>query len=65
MPAGRESLCCQEVLRIRSKAQTDNQNCITDHEGFPAVCLNRHVVEAAIYQYIEEEHYVDDHPTFE
>ena len=68
MRTERESLCCCEVPRIENEAQTENIDCITEHEGFSAVCLNRHVVESSIYQiyqYIEEQHYVDDHPTFE
>ena len=63
MRTERESCC--EVPMIENKAQTENIDCITEHEGFAAVCLNRHVVESSIYQCTEEQHYVDDHPTFE
>ena len=36
------------------KADLENYSCITYHEGFQDVRLNRHVVQAAIYQYIED-----------
>ena len=65
MRTGTESLCCCEVPMIENKAQTENVDCIIEHEGFSAVCLNRHVVESSVYQYNEEQHYVDDYPTFE
>ena len=65
MRTGRESLCCCEVPMIENKTQTENIYCIKEHEGFSAVCLNRHVVKSSIYQYIGEQHYVDDHPVFE
>ena len=60
MPTDRESICCREVLKVSLKAG------ITDHEGFSAICLNPHVIESAIYQYIDEERgYIDDRATFE
>ena len=42
-----------------------SHNCITYHNGFQANCLSPDVVETAIYQFIEDERYIDDHPTFE
>eukprot|EP00112_Aurelia_sp_Birch-Aquarium-sp1_P019434 Seg4802.3 transcript_id=Seg4802.3/GoldUCD/mRNA.D3Y31 product="hypothetical protein" pseudo=true protein_id=Seg4802.3/GoldUCD/D3Y31 len=65
MTRGRESVCCQETAVIREQAS--HLNCISLHEGFFAVCLNRHVIETVIYQYIDEEErgYIDDRPPFE
>ena len=65
MTKGRESVCCQETATIRERA--GHLNCITLHEGFVAVCLNRYVIETVVYQYIDEEEggYIDDRPTFE
>ena len=65
MLKGRESLCCAETPQIRTRA--GDSHCIIDHEGFAAVCLNRHVIEAAIYQFVDEEQrgYIDDTPACE
>lgn len=35
-------------------------NCITEHEGFVGNCLNRHVIEVSMYEYVEREGPVDD-----
>ena len=64
MPTGTESICCHEILRVR--IESGNLPCITLHDGFEAICLNAHVIESSIYQYIDEEGgYVDDRATFE
>ena len=65
MTKGRESVCCKEVNKANEKA--GNLVCITDHDGFKSLCLNHHVFESAIYQYVDEEEvgYVDDTPAFE
>lgn len=65
MPTGRESMCCREVLKIRLMADGKSLGCITDDDDFKAICLNTAVVLTAIYQFIEDEVYLDDTPTFE
>ena len=65
MPTGRESLCCQEVTKVRQKAEEKNLVCIVDDMDFQVVCLNTAVVLTAPHQYIEDETYLDDSPTFE
>ena len=50
---------------MSSKANDANCRCITEHDGFEPVCLNVDVVMTAIYQYIEDEEYLDDTPTCE
>lgn len=53
-----ECVCCQEIPQVKSKlrevAQVDGlpePNCITQHPGFLAVCINRWVLQTAWYQY--------------
>ena len=65
MPTGRESLCCREILRVRLKADEKDSICIADDDDIKVVCLNTAVVQTAIYQFIEEEEFLDDTPTFE
>eukprot|EP00795_Rhopilema_esculentum_P011119 gene11119-19997_t len=65
MPTGRESLCCREVYRVWLKADDKNLQCIGEDEDFKTVCLNTAVILTAIYQYVEDETYLDDEPTFE
>ena len=58
MLTGGESLCCSEIPKVSSKVNDANCQCITEHYGFEAVCLNVDVVMTAIYQYIEDKsHY--------
>eukprot|EP00795_Rhopilema_esculentum_P009918 gene9918-18520_t len=61
----RESLCCIEIPKVSSKAIDANCQCITELGGFNSVCLDIDVVITAIYQYIEDEEYIDDKPTSE
>ena len=56
---------CREILKVRDKADVQGVHCITEDEDFRTVCLNTAVVETAIYQFIEEEEFLDDTPTFE
>ena len=65
MPTGCETLCCREILRVRLKADEDDLICIADHDDFKVICLNQAVVLTALYQYIEDETYLDDTETFE
>ena len=65
MPTGRESFCCREVLKVRIKADNQNFECISDDDDFKTGCLNTAVVETAIYQFLEDEEFLDDTPTFE
>ena len=65
MPKGIESLCCREVQLIADKSDDANCGCITLVDGFTPVCLNADVIVTAIYQYREDEEFIDDHPTCE
>ena len=65
MLTGGESLCCSEIPKVSSKVNDTNCQCITEHYGFEAVCLNVDIVMTAIYQYIQDEEYIDDTPTSE
>ena len=65
MPTGRESLCCHEITKVKLRADENGLQCITDHEDFKVVCLNSVVILTAVYQFIEDETYMDDTQTFE
>jgi len=56
MPTVEESVCCmeQEKVRDRKEKQAGIQ-CVVDHAGFEAVCLNEDVLETAYYSY--RQHY--------
>ena len=52
MPTAAECICCCEVEKIVDKLERDLEiACITDHEGFGAVCLNVWVLQAAYFTY--------------
>ena len=53
MPTARESVCCQEIPEVEEKLReldVQNTDCITDHEGFGSVCLDRWVLQTAASQ---------------
>ncbi|KAK3088759.1 hypothetical protein FSP39_023418 [Pinctada imbricata] len=54
MPSATECKRCRSIPMEDSKIQTSDVDiqCITDHEGFQANCLNRHVIEVS-YMYYE------------
>lgn len=55
MPTGVECVCCREVDEVVRKIEENDTevDCITSHEGFQAVCLNRWVLQAAYFAYRE------------
>ena len=57
MATPRECLCCCEVEQITTKMGEDriDEQCITLHPGFDAVCLNIWVLQASYYNY--HQHY--------
>ena len=63
MPTARESICCCEIDRIKLKMEENEESisCITQHEGFPSVCLNVWVLQAAYSSY--RYHYGDAEET--
>ncbi|KAK2553535.1 hypothetical protein P5673_025020 [Acropora cervicornis] len=46
MPTKKECVCCKEIAFL-SKVMK-GLSCITEHESFPAVCLNREVLWTAL-----------------
>ena len=62
MLTSRECVCCAEIDEVAEKMQEGPHEvtctCITEHEGFEAVCLNEWVLQAAYFQY--RQHYGDD-----
>lgn len=58
MPTIQESICCKSIEGVdRKRTGVDEESqlsCITEHEGFKSVCLDRWVLEAAGYQVIQE-----------
>ena len=56
-----ESVCCMEQDKVKARAATqDGIKCITEHDGFSAVCLNEHVLLTAYYQFRQRYGPVDD-----
>ena len=53
MSTANESVCCHEIDKAMSKMQEgeDTVECITDHQGFGPVCLDRWVLQAAYFNY--------------
>lgn len=54
MPEIVECQCCQECEEIAAKLEGSDVDCITEHEGFDAVCINRYVLEVAYYQFRQQ-----------
>ena len=54
MPTSGECICCCEVEEVVSKIEETGASCITEHEGFGAVCLNRWVLQTAYFQYRQQ-----------
>ena len=57
MPTARECICCKDIPVIEQKLkelELDPESsivaCLTEHEAFTAVCLNRWVLQTAGYQ---------------
>ena len=49
MPSGIECLCCKEVEGAAERvAENESYRCITDHEQFKVVCLNKDVLYTAL-----------------
>ena len=53
MPTVTECVCCCEIDKVVQKIENSpiRISCITQHEGFNAVCLNRWVLQTAFYQF--------------
>ena len=66
MDTGIECVCCQELEKVVEKvSENDTEvSCITNHEGFEAVCLNRWVLQTAYFVY-RERYGSDDRPIHE
>ena len=71
MPTPVECVCCKEITATANKCEKASSEepvtCITEHEGFDAVCLNVWVLQAGIfsYRYQYGTHDVGDTPTHE
>ncbi|XP_060070504.1 uncharacterized protein LOC132563538 [Ylistrum balloti] len=56
MPTVPESICCTEIAQIQHiKNEFPHLNCITQHPGFPSVCLDVYVLRTA-YQAFRQYH---------
>ncbi|XP_065918938.1 uncharacterized protein [Dysidea avara] len=51
MPTKRECICCCSIGEVVDKMEEIGTSCITESEGFDAVCLNQWVLHTAYYQY--------------
>ena len=66
MPTSIECVCCREVDEVVHKIEENDTevDCITSHEGFQAVCLNRWVLQVAYFAY-RERYGSEDRPIHE
>ena len=49
MPSGIECQCCKEMVGVVERvAENESHQCITDHEQFKVVCLNKDVLYTAL-----------------
>ena len=61
MATNRESLCCCEIDRIVEKKENESEiQCIVNHEGFNAVCLDLWVLQASYFSYRQRYGDADD-----
>ena len=60
MPTGRESVCCKENVKVAARMEDAGVDCMTDHDGFAAMCLNIHVLEMCLHAYVQEVSPIDD-----
>ena len=70
MPTQTECVRCQEITATANNTITSESStiqCITDHEGFDAVCLNVWVLQTSYYTYRQHygAHDVRDEPEHE
>ena len=49
MPTRRECKCCCSIGKVVEKMEEIGASCITEREGFDAVCLNQWVLQTAYY----------------
>ena len=54
METGKESVCCREIQEYLGVWNYDKVTCMSDHDGFQGLCLNRYVVQTAMYSYLED-----------
>ena len=54
MPTEEECICCCEIAQVVDKLEGTGAPCITEHEGFNAVCLNMWVLQTTYYQYKQQ-----------
>ncbi|XP_033725199.1 uncharacterized protein LOC117315163 [Pecten maximus] len=52
MPTVEERKCFHDIDILQDKLESIE--CITQHEGFTANCLNMHVLETSLYEFAEE-----------
>ena len=61
MPTAMECACCHQQEKVKRRSeQQPGITCITEHDGFSAVCLNEHVLQTAYYQYRQQYGRIDD-----
>ena len=54
MPTREECICCCSISEVVAKMEETGGSCITESEGFDAVCLNQWVLQTAYYQYRQQ-----------
>ncbi len=60
MPTVEESICCEEIEKVKEKMELETVCCITSHPGFQSVCLDVWVLQTAYYSL--RQHYGNNAP---
>ena len=48
VPSGIECQCCKEMEGVSKRMAENEINCITEHEQFKVVCLNKDILYTAL-----------------
>lgn len=49
-----DNICCHTYSPMMCRLQ-EGQTCITQHPGFVVNCTNIYVLEASVYEFVEDE----------
>lgn len=60
MATQQECICCQEIAAISAEVEAGGHQCITESLIFTDNCLNRHVLQISMYEYLQNVGPIDD-----
>lgn len=60
MGTQQECICCQEIAAISAEVEAGGHQCITESPILTDNCLNRHVLQVSMYEYLQNVGPIDD-----